>query len=380
MFSGKQVLFFKMLSSSLVRQKSRMLTALLAIAIGAAVLMGMMTVYRDIPEQMGRELRSYGANMIFVPSEGNALLDTRSVSEALGRIPEERLIGAAPWRYESLTMNHLPLTVAGTDFSQVMKTRPYWKIAGRVPMDEDEILIGRDIAAMTSLKPGDVIDLAGKDRDKNRFRLKLTISGVVQTGGKEDGFLFVALPLLNELMSGEEEMQIMELSVAATEDVLVQYLERIGQDFHALVPRLVKRITHSETVVLEKLQALVYLVTGIMLSLTMICVATTMMAVVMERRKEIGLKKAVGAENGKIVAEFMGTGLVLGVAGGSFGCVVGYFFALAVSFSVFGRSVTVIPSVIVMTLALSVAVTMLACLLPVRRVVAIEPALVLRGE
>ena len=380
MFSAKQALFFKMLSSSLVRQKSRMLTAFLAVAIGAAVLMGMMTVYRDIPEQMGRELRSYGANMIFVPSEGKTFLEARTVSEALRRIPEERLIGAAPWRYESLTMNRLPLTVAGPDFSQVMKTRPYWQITGRLQIDEDEILIGHDIAGMALLKPGDVVDLAGKDQDGERFRLKLTISGIVQTGGKEDGFLFVALPLLNELMNGDDEMQIMELSVAATGDVLAQYLEQIGQNVPTLIPRLVKRITHSETVVLEKLQALVYLVTGIVLSLTMICVATTMMAMVMERRKEIGLKKAVGAENGTIVAEFMGTGLVLGVTGGCLGCFIGYFFALAVSFSVFGRSVTVIPSVIVMTLALSVVVTMLACLLPVRRVVAIEPALVLRGE
>ena len=380
MFSGKHLLFFKMLSSSLVRQKSRMLTALLAVAIGAAVLMGMMTVYRDIPEQMGREMRSYGANMIFVPSEGKTFLNARVVSDALRRIPEDRLIGAAPWRYETLTMNRLPLTVAGTDFTQVMKTRPYWQIAGRLPLDEDEILIGRDVAGMTLLKPGDVIDLAGKDRDGMRFRLKLTIAGIVQTGGKEDGFLFVALPLLNDLMNGEDDMQIMELSVAATEDVLTQYLERIGQDFPVLVPRLVKRITHSESVVLEKLQTLVYLVTGIVLSLTMICVATTMMAMVMERRKEIGLKKAIGAENGRIVAEFMGTGLVLGVVGGCLGCVIGYFFALAVGFSVFGRQVSVISSVIVMTLALSVAVTVLACLLPVRRAVAIEPALVLRGE
>ena len=379
MFSGKQVLFFKMLSSSLVRQKSRMLTALLAIAIGAAVLMGMMTVYRDIPEQMGRELRSYGANMIFVPSEGNALLDTRSVSEALGRIPEERLIGAAPWRYESLTMNHLPLTVAGTDFSQVMKTRPYWKIAGRVPMDEDEILIGRDIAAMTSLKPGDVIDLAGKDRDKNRFRLKLTISGVVQTGGKEDGFLFVALPLLNELMSGEEEMQIMELSVAATEDVLVQYLERIGQDFHALVPRLVKRITHSETVVLEKLQALVYLVTGLVVSLTMICVSTTMMAVVMERRKEIGLKKAIGARKKTILGQFLTEASVLTSIGGIIGVVTGIGLSKVVGKVTGSPTAISVPSIVIAVL-FSTVIGVVFGLLPSVKAANLNPIDALRSE
>ena len=114
--------------------------------------------------------------------------------------------------------------------------------------------------------------------------------------------------------------------------------------------------------------------------LTMICVTTTMMAMVMERRKEIGLKKAIGAENRSIVSEFMGTGIVLGVLGGCLGCVMGYFFASAISFSVFGRSVSIVPAVIVITLGLSVVVTVIACILPVRRAVRIEPALVLRGE
>ena len=63
MFSGKHVLFFKMLSSSLMRQKSRMLAALLAVAIGAAVLMGMMTVYRDIPEQRAFLMRQRSFSM-----------------------------------------------------------------------------------------------------------------------------------------------------------------------------------------------------------------------------------------------------------------------------------------------------------------------------
>ena len=91
-------------------------------------------------------------------------------------------------------------------------------------------------------------------------------------------------------------------------------------------------------------------------------------------------KKAIGAENRSIVSEFLGTGIVLGMLGGCLGCVIGYFFASAISFSVCGRSVSIVPAVIVITLVLSVVVTVIACILPVRRAVRIEPALVLRGE
>ena len=59
-----------------------------------------------------------------------------------------------------------------------------------------------------------------------------------------------------------------------------------------LTARPIKRVTQSQDIVLGKLQALVLLVNIVVLILTMISVSTTMMAVVAERRKEIGLKKS----------------------------------------------------------------------------------------
>ncbi len=380
MFSKNRRLFFKMLFSALMRRKNRMLTALLAVAIGAAILMGMMTVYQDIPEQMGREMRSYGANMVLVPANGKNVMDLSVIQKALEGIPAEKIVGAAPWRYQSLTMNHLPLTGAGTNFLQVEKTRPYWQIEGNYPKSDDEILIGHDVAETTRLKQGDVVMIAGRNDNGRRFRQKMVIAGVLKTGGKEDHFLFLNMPLLNEWIETPNKVEIVELSVTAPADELELYRQRIEQDLPEVIPQLIKRITRSETTVLEKLQTLVYLVTAIILVLTMICVATTMMAMVMERRKEIGLKKAIGAENRSIVSEFMGTGVVIGILGGGLGCVIGYFFALAISFSVFGRTISLVPSIIVMTLILSIFVTVIACILPVRRAVRIEPALVLRGE
>jgi putative ABC transport system permease protein len=60
----KQRFYLKMALSSLLRRRSRMFTALLAIAIGATILSGLVTLYYDIPRQMGAEFRSYGANIL----------------------------------------------------------------------------------------------------------------------------------------------------------------------------------------------------------------------------------------------------------------------------------------------------------------------------
>ncbi len=124
----------------------------------------------------------------------------------------------------------------------------------------------------------------------------------------------------------------------------------------------------------------VYLVTVVVLLLTMICVATTMMAVVAERRREIGLKKALGAANKSIVKEFLGEGLFLGGLGGLLGAVLGFVFAQLVSVNVFGRPISFQPLLLPVTLIVSIAITGLACLLPVRSATDVDPAIVLRGE
>jgi putative ABC transport system permease protein len=208
----------------------------------------------------------------------------------------------------------------------------------------------------------------------------MTVSGIVRTGSVEDGFIFMHLPTLEGLMGDSGTAEVVEISAAADESELNEFAAAIERSVPGVSPRLVKRVTQSETTVLSKLQSLVFLVTLVVLVLTMICVATTMMTVVMERRKEIGLKKAIGAENRSIAAEFLGEGLILGGVGGLLGGAFGFVFAEAVSINVFGRGVLIDWKLLPLTALISMAVTVAACLGPVHRATDVEPALVLRGE
>jgi putative ABC transport system permease protein len=208
----------------------------------------------------------------------------------------------------------------------------------------------------------------------------MRVSGIVRTGGVEDGFIFMDMASIEELMGDSGFAGVVEISVAANEAELKEIMGDIAARVPGVTPRLVKRVTQSETAVLSKLQSLMFLVSIVVLALTMICVATTMMTVVMERRMEIGLKKAIGAGNRGISAEFLCEGALLGGVGGVIGAVCGYFFAQAVSVNVFGRGIFLDWKLFPLTVLASVAVTALACVLPVRRAIDVEPALVLRGE
>jgi putative ABC transport system permease protein len=376
----KHEMYLKMLFCSLIRRRSRMVVALLAVAIGAAVLLGMTMICYDIPRQMGQEFRSYGANLVLVASGGEAMLRLSDVEKAAALFPSGKLVGIAPYRYTAVRSNMQPYTVVGTRFGQVKKTSPYWKVSGAWPGAENEILIGSDVAESTRLSPGKKMPVSGRNAQGARFNREMTVSGVVSTGSVEDGFLFMDLSEMEKLTGTFGTADVVEVSIAASAAELSALTAKIRQDVPAVTPRQVKRVTRSETLVLSKLQALVLLVTLVVLGLTMICVGTTMTTVVAERRREIGLKKALGAESRDIAAEFLGEGILLGIPGGLLGSAFGWLFAQTVGANVFGRFVPFSFYLLPLTVLVSVLVTVVACLIPVRRAISVEPALVLRGD
>ncbi len=400
---SRKRMFIKMVLNSFIRRRSRLIIAVIAIAIGATILSGLVTIYYDIPRQLGKEFRSYGANLILLPS-GNEKIsedDFQQLSSLIGE--KKKIVGMAPYRYKTTKINEQPYIIAGTDLEQAKANSPFWYIDGEWTdnKDKDQVMIGKEIAETLNLEIGDSFTIKGVkegsesqapsqttsaeenkeiDVGSNYFSKKLYVKGIVTTGGKEEGFIFMNIKDLSDLLEDEVYSDVIEGSIESDLPGLEAISEEVSQEFDQIQARPVRRVTQSQDIVLGKLEALVYLVTIVVLIITMISVTTTMMAMVAERVKEIGLKKALGADNQLIIREFIGEGVVLGIIGGLIGVVLGFVFAHTVSLSVFGRAIDFQWLLIPITIVFSVIVTVLASLWPIRKVLDVHPAIVLRGE
>ena len=373
-------MYLKMITSSLIRRRSRMLVALLAIAIGSTVLSGLLTIYYDIPRQMGTVFRSYGANLIFRPAESESKITQEQIGAIKQVIDPEKLVGFAPYIYQSAKVNEQPYMIAATDLASAKSNSPYWLIRGDWPHNKKEVLIGHEISRNIELSVGDTFIVNTPKPNGDVTVNECTVSGIVTTGGVEEEFIFMSLEDIKGIIGYDDQFDVIECSIDGNQEYLKSIADTVSKQVSGITPRLVKRVTESQDVVLNKLQALVWIVTIIVLFLTMICVTTTMMAVVAERRKEIGLKKALGASNSSVVKDFMGEAVMLGLIGGILGVVLGYVFANNVSISVFAREVSFPVQLAPFTVIASIIITIVSCLFPVRATVDIDPALVLRGE
>ena len=401
-YGSRRKMYMRMIAGSLIRRASRLIIAVLAIAIGATILSGLVTIYYDIPEQLGREFRSYGANLIVLPQD-EAKITRETLGKLRGLIGDSKIVGMAPYRYQTVKINEQPYIIAGTDLSEAEKNSPFWYVEGSWgnSAEVSSVMVGHEIAQTLGLKLGDTFMVQGvkygqqaeasrqdlsaeenqkRDLARQNFHTNLTVKGIVSTGGAEEGFIFADADMLDELIGDTFRADVIECSIVADAGELSELSARIEREIPELMPRAVRRLTQSQDIVLGKLQALVLLVTVVVLIITMISVYTTMTAMVAERRREIALKKALGAENRLVMGELLGEGVMLGLIGGALGVFLGFEFALRVSLNVFGRGINFQWALIPATIAVFIIITVAASIIPVRRVMDIHPAIVLKGE
>ena len=378
-------MFWRILTKSLRHRWSRILVAVLAVTMGASLAAAALSVSIGMEEKVGRTLRAYGANIILVPKSAALGVSDATLKEGdLARLNEiTSLLGYAPFLYAVVEAaagasgGNQPIALAGTSFDAATRVNTWWKIEGNAPANDDRAsaIVGANVADKWRVKIGDEIAVRYREAQTS-FR----VTGTLNTGGAEDDQIFVSLAAAQALTNRPGQVSLAQISALTTQTPIEETARMLEQKIPDAQAKAVRQIAEGEVALIRRVQLLLALIAAIVLLAASVSVGATMTTVMLERQREVGLMKALGAEARRIGALFLAEASALGVVGGIAGYALGFAFAQIIAQSVFASTVELNLWVGLGALAIAITVAVIGSAIPVRRALAVEAAVVLRGE
>lgn len=422
----------RFLSKSLLGRKSYFAVTVAAVALGISLVAALISISLDVGEKVGGTLRSYGANVVLIPtdkaaSSGGETYIHQTNLRSLKSNPPKYLISFSPLLYGVVKVNGEEVVMAGADLKLARKISPWWQLQGRWPQSDakDEAIVGIDLAKRLNLQVGSQLKVAPASVEapnpatltacqtchralpaRHATRVKhaqnsnclschkphsgsiqplqnssiFTVRGIIKSGLAEDEQILVRIQDAQALLNRPQLLSEIQTSVLANQSSI----DQIGKKLEQLVPgtraRVIKQIANAEANLLRKVQLLMALVTALILGASVLAVSSTITVNIMERSREIGLMKALGATGARIAALFLVEVALVGLTGGFIGYLLGIAFAQIIGRSVFDAYIGLRPVVMVITLLVALFTSMVPSILPIRRALRTEPAMTLRGE
>jgi putative ABC transport system permease protein len=413
-------------------KRSQAALALGSLAVGAAITSMLLNLYGDVRRKMTEDFRSYGANVVIAPAPAGTAVgieDSTMVEEAalqpLAQFTRQTPgTSFAPVLYGVVRVSPHPAdprlpefangVAVGAEFGALRRLNPGWREAGETVSSDlppGYCAVGSNLAARLHVRQGDSLDLrrvssvaAVSDRrpvasiSDRRFGgrrppLQMAeaqtqepqvaayrIATVLTTGASEDDQVFLSLAALQSFLNLRGKVTLVELSIPGETRDVESAVQRLAGLLPGLEVRPIRQIVYSEGKVLGTVRWLLLSLTILILVIIALCVMATMTAIVLERRKDIGVMKALGAADVLLMRLFMTEGASLGLLGGALGYGVGALVARGLAARLFGVTLSLNGWTLPVVCGLTVALAVFAAQVPVRIVRAIQPTVVLKGE
>lgn len=430
-------MIFRMIRGALIRQKGKMLLIAFTIALGASLATAMLNVMLDVGDKVNQELKTYGANITVKPKDSSLLADLYDVEDEGAQIQtaylaEEdvsklktifwafNIVDFAPFDETAVSLadggsvnvvgtwfnHHLDLSTGESLDAGVTSLRSWWDITEGAWVDEQNdgenaVMAGAVLAQKQGWKVGDTITLAGPEASKD-----VVLKGIFDAGGDEDEEIYAPLDLVQMLNGTQDKVSYIEVSALTTPDnelarraaqnpdalsaadyetwYCTAYVSAICYQIQEAIPNsvasAVRQVAESEGTILDKTQLLMILITILSLIGAALGISNLVTASVMERSKEIGLLKAIGAKNYAITLLVLAEILITALAGGVAGYFLGFGFAQLIGQTVFGAAIEMRAMVIPIVILLLALVTAAGSIPAIFMVLRLDPAQVLHGS
>lgn len=416
---------------SINKRKNKIIAAILAIVMGASMVSALVNISLDLNNKVAKELRAFGSNLVLFPDEKREIEGNFLTMDEINKLAAtdfiEDIYGYVPYLYNIGKLKENNVVIVGTQFANIRKTSPWWKVEGNWIDDNSEegsIMLGVKVAKKLGYKIGDEVLLStrkettkkveGNQGNMNNKQIdevasvspgingdatkrwplnilseidygeylpkKFKVVGIVTTGSSEDNQVFIKLQEAQQLFAMKSQVNLVQVSVLTNENSIAQVAQKMEKLIPGTKTKVLSQISKAEGNIQGKIQFLMVLVTILTLIASGLSVLSTMTTTVLERRKEVGIMKAIGAQNKKIASIFYTEAGAIGLLGGVFGYILGFLMAQVVGKSVFDTFISFHFSVIPITLVSAMLLSLVASKIPVGKAIKIDPAVTLRGE
>lgn len=420
-------MFWRMITKTLIRQKSKMIMIAFTVVLGVSLSTAMMNVMLGVGDKVNRELKVYGAN-ITVRHKDAALmsdlygLEGRGVNDKFLRKDDVLKLKSIFWGFNILDFSptlegranldgsevsiigtwpekHAVLPTGEELYTGLKSLRTWWEISGEWLNENDNnaVMIGRLLASQKNIHVNDTVTINGEN---------FTVKGIFNDGGNDDSKILMTLPSAQKLLGLPGRVSEIEVSALTTPDN--DLARKAAQDPRSLSPeeyetwyctayvsaichqiqeviqdgvaKPVRQVAESEGTILNKTTLLMILITILSSIGSALAISNLITASVIERSQELGLLKALGAYNWQIVLLVLAEVMITGIAGGVAGYFMGIGFAQIIGQTVFGSYIEIARMVILIVAVILFLVTIIGSIPAIRYLMALKPTEVLHGK
>ncbi|TQR29523.1 ABC transporter permease [Campylobacter sp. MIT 99-7217] len=424
---------FIMIKNSIFKNKIQKSLAFLTCFLATALLCAMLNITLGIGNEITKELRSYGSNILVLPKGSSLSIEVGNeiyeplknenyLEESnLHKIKEifwrNNITAFAPFLEGKATWNRADqdpkeALIMGTyfdksievddedDFSTgVKRLYTLWSVEGEWAKDDslDEIMLGDEFAKENMLKVGDIIFLNDQ---------QVRITAIISHAQKASNKIITSLALAQKLLNKQGLFDKAEVSaLTIPEDDLAQKARRdqssldqleydkwfctayvgsiahqIEEDFKGSAAKPQTSISDAESFVVKKIQSLMGLTSVICLIVASIAIAALMSSEIHRRKKEIGLLKVLGANAFQIYMLFVSENLFVCIFASIFGFAFGILTSELIALSIFNHSIEISFIALPLSIVFAVLIVLVGCLFPMRNISFLQPAEVLCGK